>query len=78
MTTMSRGLANYAIETEELRRWFGNTKAVDGITLNVPAGGVFGVLGPNGAGKTTLIRILATLLRPDDGMARVLGYDVVK
>lgn len=78
MTTMSRGLANYAIETEELRRWFGKTKAVDGITLNVPAGGVFGVLGPNGAGKTTLIRILATLLRPDDGMARVLGYDVVK
>jgi ABC-2 type transport system ATP-binding protein len=56
---------------------FGKTRAVDGIDLAVRTGGVYGFLGPNGAGKTTVIRILATLLRPDSGTARVLGYDVV-
>src|SRR5204862_1505387 len=50
---------------------------VDGVDLAVPSGSVYGVLGPNGAGKTTTIRILATLLRPDAGSARVLGHDVV-
>jgi ABC-2 type transport system ATP-binding protein len=65
-----------AIETTGLRKTFGATRAVDGIDLSVPAGTVFGVLGPNGAGKTTLIRILATLIRPDAGSARVLGHDV--
>ncbi|WP_255170410.1 ATP-binding cassette domain-containing protein [Natrononativus amylolyticus] len=67
----------FAIETEGLVKHFGDTKAVDGVDLAVPAGGIYGLLGPNGAGKTTAIRMLATLLRPDAGTARVLGHDVV-
>ena len=51
---------------------------MDGLCPAVPAGVVYGVLGPNGAGKTTIIQILATLLRPDAGTARVLGRDVVR
>ena len=66
-----------AIETSGLRKAFGETRAVDGVDLAVPRGAVYGVLGPNGAGKTTTIRMLATLLRPDAGSARVLGHDVV-
>jgi ABC-2 type transport system ATP-binding protein len=66
-----------AIEAEGLRRSFGDTLAVAGVDLAVPAGTVYGVLGPNGAGKTTTIRMLATLLQPDGGWARVLGHDVV-
>jgi ABC-2 type transport system ATP-binding protein len=66
-----------AIETSGLRKAFGETRAVDGVDLEVPRGAVYGVLGPNGAGKTTTIRMLATLLRPDAGSARVLGHDVV-
>jgi ABC-2 type transport system ATP-binding protein len=66
-----------AIEATGLVKTFGATRAVDGVDLAVPAGTVYGVLGPNGAGKTTTIRMLATLLRPDAGTARVLGHDVV-
>jgi ABC-2 type transport system ATP-binding protein len=66
-----------AIETEGLVKTFGETRAVDGIDLAVRTGTVYGVLGPNGAGKTTTIRMLATLLRPTAGTARVLGHDVV-
>src|SRR5918992_474260 len=66
-----------AIETEGLVKTFGQTRAVDGIDLAVATGSVYGVLGPNGAGKTTTIRMLATLLRPDAGFARVLGHDIV-
>ena len=66
-----------AIETEDLVKTFGETRAVDGIDLAVRTGTVYGVLGPNGAGKTTTIRMLATLLRPTAGTARVLGHDVV-
>jgi ABC-2 type transport system ATP-binding protein len=66
-----------AIETEGLVKAFGTTRAVDGIDLAVRPGTVYGVLGPNGAGKTTTIRMLATLLRPTAGSARVLGHDVV-
>jgi len=65
-----------AIEASSLVKVFGRTRAVDGLDLAVPRGTVYGFLGPNGAGKTTAIRILATLLRPDGGSARVLGYDV--
>ena len=66
-----------AIEASGLVKTFGETRAVDGVDLAVPAGMVYGVLGPNGAGKTTTIRMLATLIPPSAGSARVLGYDVV-
>ena len=66
-----------AIEASGLRKAFGDVRAVEGVDLAVPAGSVYGVLGPNGAGKTTTIRMLATLLRPDAGSARVLGHDIV-
>jgi ABC-2 type transport system ATP-binding protein len=65
-----------AIETSGLVKVFGKTRAVDGVDLAVKTGIVYGFLGPNGAGKTTTIRILATLLRPDSGTARVLGHDL--
>lgn len=68
----------WAIEAEGLVKLFGEQRAVDGVDLTVRTGSVYGVLGPNGAGKTTTIRMLATLLRPDRGSARVLGHDVVR
>ena len=66
-----------AIEASGLRKAFGETQAVDGVDLAVRTGSVYGILGPNGAGKTTTVRMLATLLRPDEGEARVLGHDIV-
>ncbi|HEX8006999.1 MAG TPA: ATP-binding cassette domain-containing protein, partial [Trebonia sp.] len=74
MTRSSR----LAVEASGLVKTFGATRAVDGIDLNIPTGSVYGFLGPNGAGKTTTIRMLATLLRPDAGTARVFGHDVVR
>jgi len=68
----------YAIEAEGLRKRFGSTQALDGVDLAARQGTVLGVLGPNGAGKTTAVRVLATLLRPDSGTARVAGLDVVR
>ncbi|HST70394.1 MAG TPA: ATP-binding cassette domain-containing protein [Solirubrobacterales bacterium] len=68
---------NLAVEASGLVKTFGEVRAVDGVDLGVRRGSVYGVLGPNGAGKTTTIRMLATLLRPDDGSARVLGHDIV-
>jgi len=65
-----------AIWTEGLVKRYGKTTALAGLDLAVPPGVVQGVLGPNGAGKTTLVRILATLLRPDAGRAKVGGFDV--
>src|SRR5215211_3593997 len=73
MTTQS----TLAIEAIGLVKSFGETRAVDGVDLAVRRGSVYGVLGPNGAGKTTTIRMLATLLAPDGGSARVLGHDIV-
>ena len=67
-----------AVEASGLVKSFKKTMAVDGVDLYVDSGRVYGFLGPNGAGKTTAIRILATLLRPDKGEARVFGYDVVR
>jgi oleandomycin transport system ATP-binding protein len=67
-----------AIRAEGLVKHYGETKALDGVDLEVPEGKVVGVLGPNGAGKTTAVRVLATLLRPDAGHATVCGHDVVK
>jgi ABC-2 type transport system ATP-binding protein len=66
----------YAIEAEGLVKVFGRTRALDGIDLQVGAGTILGMLGPNGAGKTTTVRVLTTLLRPDQGTARVAGFDV--
>jgi ABC-2 type transport system ATP-binding protein len=66
----------FAIETEGLRKRYGDVLALGGVDLQVPAGTVFGLLGPNGAGKTTAVRILTTLLTPDAGLAHVAGFDV--
>lgn len=67
----------YAFRTEALTREFqGGVRALDNLTLEVPAGIVFGFLGPNGAGKTTTIRLLLGLLEPTSGTAEVLGHDV--
>ncbi len=67
-----------AVEAVGLVKRFGAARAVDGLDLVVPVGGVVALLGPNGAGKTTTIRMLTTLLRPDDGTARILGHDVAR
>lgn len=67
-----------SIHTEELSRSFRALKAVDRLSLQVPAGSIFGFLGPNGSGKTTTIRLLLGLLAPTSGKARVLGYDIAK
>jgi daunorubicin resistance ABC transporter ATP-binding subunit len=66
-----------AIEAEGLVKHYGTTKALDGLDLTVGQRTVYGLLGPNGAGKTTAVRVLATLLRPDGGRARVDSHDVV-
>jgi ABC-2 type transport system ATP-binding protein len=70
--------SSLAIEASGLVKVFDKIRAVDGIELAVPTGGVYGFLGPNGAGKTTTIRMLATLLRPDSGTAKVFGHDIVR
>src|SRR5262245_12408709 len=66
-----------AIEATGLRKHYGSIEALRGVDLGVATGTVFGLLGPNGAGKTTAVRILTTLLKPDDGSARVAGLDVL-
>jgi ABC-2 type transport system ATP-binding protein len=72
-------MSELVVETRDLRRTFGKKdeiEAVAGVDLDVAAGSIFGFLGPNGAGKTTTLRILATLLPPSSGVARVMGVDV--
>lgn len=66
----------YLIETEDLRKSFGKVIAVDGISLKIPTGSIYGILGPNGAGKSTTIRMLCGLLTPSSGKASVDGLDV--
>ncbi|MET7703343.1 MULTISPECIES: ATP-binding cassette domain-containing protein [unclassified Streptomyces] len=70
--------AKSAVTVRGLVKHYGETKALDGVDLDVHEGTVLGVLGPNGAGKTTLVRILSTLITPDSGHATVAGYDVLK
>jgi daunorubicin resistance ABC transporter ATP-binding subunit len=67
-----------AIVVEGLTKRYGDVVALDGVDFRVPAGTILGLLGPNGAGKTTAVRVLTTIIRPDAGRARVLGYDVVR
>lgn len=68
---------SYAIDVENLSKKFGDKIAVDGLTLKVKKGEIFGFLGPNGSGKTTSIRMLCGLLTPDSGTGHALGYDIV-
>lgn len=68
----------WSIEVQELTRRFGSLTAVDHLSFEVREGEVFGLLGPNGAGKTTTVRMLACLISPSEGSAKVGGYDVVK
>src|SRR5918995_6994100 len=67
-----------AVETQGLHKSYGDVQALRGVDLRVESGTIFGLLGPNGAGKTTAVRILTTLLAPDEGSARVAGFDVVR
>jgi sodium transport system ATP-binding protein len=65
-----------AVWLQELTKAFGQVRAVDGLSLSIPAGEIYGLLGPNGAGKTTTLRMLAGLLSPSSGYARLMGVDV--
>lgn len=73
-------MPQYAVETTDIVRTFrgGDFRALDGVTLRVPTGEIFGLLGPNGSGKTTMVRILSTILKPTEGTAIVAGFDVTK
>jgi ABC-2 type transport system ATP-binding protein len=66
----------HAIEVQDIYKAFGDVKAVQGVSFKVNQGEIFSLLGPNGAGKTTTISMLATLLRPDEGDAQVLGHSL--
>src|SRR5512145_1204747 len=66
------------VEVHDLRRTFGEFVAVDGISLTVKKGEIFGFLGPNGAGKSTTIRMLCGLLMPTDGRGTVGGFDIIR
>jgi len=76
--TQPRILGDAIVEAAGLHKRFGSVRALQGVDLTVQRGTICGLLGPNGAGKTTAVRILATLLRPDGGTARVGGYDVAR
>lgn len=67
----------YAIEADALTKTYGETRALDGLSLTMPQGSILGVLGPNGAGKTTTVKVLTTLTKPDSGRAFVDGVDVL-
>jgi ABC-type multidrug transport system ATPase subunit len=68
----------YAVETQALVKRYRSAVTLDGLDSAAPSGTVLGLLGPNGAGKTTAVRVLATLLRPEAGTARVGGHDVTR
>lgn len=66
------------IQVRDLVKSYGSFRAVDGVSLDVPAGEIHGFLGPNGAGKTTTIRVIAGLLRPSSGSVAIFGHDLAK
>ena len=76
--TLSKEAKNIAIEVNNLKKYFEDVKAVDGISFQIKKGECFAFLGPNGAGKTTTINILSTYMKPIEGTARLYDYDVVK
>jgi ABC-2 type transport system ATP-binding protein len=78
VTAQDRPDAELAISVRGLRKSFGDVRALDGVDLEVLPGTVLGLLGPNGAGKTTAVRVMATLLKPDDGEVCVGGLDAVR
>ena len=67
---------SFAIETNKLTKSFGDRKAVDGVSIQVPEGAFLSIFGPNGAGKTTLLRVLTTCARPTKGEVRICGIDL--
>jgi ABC-2 type transport system ATP-binding protein len=69
-------MTDYAIQTENLTKKFGGLVAVDGLSLNVKKGEIFGLLGPDGAGKTTVTRMLTTIIAPSNGSGSVAGFDI--
>ncbi|MFN8530628.1 MAG: ABC transporter ATP-binding protein [Anaerolineae bacterium] len=71
-------MADAIIQTKDLIKRFGKFTAVNGLSLSVPAGSIFGFVGPNGAGKTTTMRMLTTLTRPTSGEAWVAGHSVIE
>jgi ABC-2 type transport system ATP-binding protein len=79
MTTGTDELKNRPVITvKDVKKAYGKVQALKGVTLELQSGKVLGLLGPNGAGKTTLIRIMTTLLKPDEGEVSILGFDVVR
>ncbi len=68
----------YAVEVENLHRFYGDFEALRGVSFKIVKGEIFGLIGPNGSGKTTTLRIIATILKPSSGTVRVFGYDIVK
>jgi len=78
VASVERVPADLAVETSRLHKRYGDVHALRGVDLRVETGSIFGLLGPNGAGKTTAVRILTTLLQPDEGTASVAGFDVVR
>jgi ABC-2 type transport system ATP-binding protein len=76
--SVAAGASDAVVRVHDVVHSFGRVRALDGVSLEVPPGIVYGLLGPNGAGKTTLIRVLATLLRPASGTVEVAGIDVLR
>ncbi len=67
-----------AVEANSITKYFGEIKALDGVSFRIKAGEIFGLIGPNGAGKTTTIRMVCTLIKPTSGMISIFGLDAVK